>query len=80
MTYQKAHKRDRTNIAMSDKAYDMQWKGTWDQLRGKALRLWGELTDDDLDVMQGHFEELIGNIERSTGEALEDIRQKLFEE
>ena len=57
-----------------------QVEGNWLQLKGKIKEQWGKLTDDDLDVMQGHFEELIGNIERNTGEALENIRRKLFED
>ena len=30
-----------------------QAKGTWKQVRGKVKEMWGKLTDDDLDVIDG---------------------------
>ena len=39
----------------------MNWdqvKGNWKQLKGKAQQVWGDLTDDDLDVIEGKREEL----------------------
>lgn len=57
---------------------DLHWKGTWDELKGKAKQIWGELTDDDLEVAEGEYEELMGRIERRTGEALMHIRRQLF--
>ena len=32
----------------------------WKQLRGKAKETWGELTDDDLDKVDGQFDQLVG--------------------
>ncbi len=32
----------------------------WKQMRGKAKEQWGELTDDDLDKVEGQFDQLIG--------------------
>ena len=57
---------------------DLHWKGTWDELKGRAKQIWGELTDDDLDVAEGACEELMGRIERRTGEALIHVRRQLF--
>lgn len=54
-----------------------KWEGRWDQLRGKARQLWGDLTDDDLDVAEGNYEEMIGRIKERTGESAEQIRQRL---
>lgn len=55
----------------------MKWEGRWDQLKGKAKQAWGDLTDDDLDVAEGDYEELVGKLEERTGEAREDIEAKL---
>ena len=34
----------------------------WKQLRGKAKEQWGDLTDDDLDKVEGQFAQLVGVI------------------
>ncbi len=54
-----------------------KWEGRWDQLKGKARQAWGNLTDDDLDVAQGNYEELVGRIKEKTGESEEAIRGRL---
>jgi uncharacterized protein YjbJ (UPF0337 family) len=59
---------------------ETKWEGRWEQLKGKARQTWGELTDDDLDVMEGNFEELVGRIKERTGETTEDIRDQLDDE
>jgi uncharacterized protein YjbJ (UPF0337 family) len=55
----------------------MKWEGRWDQLKGKAQQSWGELTDDDLDVAEGNYEEFVGRIKERTGESIEDIKRRL---
>jgi len=35
----------------------------WKQLRGKAKEKWGELTDDDLDKVEGQFDQLVGLVQ-----------------
>jgi len=56
-----------------------KWEGRWDQLKGKARQLWGDLTDDDIDVAEGNYEEMIGRIKEKTGESAEQIRERLEE-
>lgn len=55
-----------------------KWEGRWDQLRGKAKQTWGHLTDDDLDVADGNYEELVGRIKELTGETEERIKELLY--
>ncbi|MGQ0593514.1 MAG: CsbD family protein, partial [Gammaproteobacteria bacterium] len=34
----------------------MNWdqvKGNWKQVKGKAQQVWGDLTDDELDIIEG---------------------------
>jgi len=44
-------------------------KGQWTQLKGKAREKWGKLTSDDLDVIQGRAEQLIGRVQERYGVA-----------
>lgn len=54
-----------------------KWEGRWDKLKGKAKQTWGELTDDDLDVAEGNFDEFVGRIKERTGETREKIENRL---
>ncbi len=54
-----------------------KWEGRWDQLKGKAKQSWGQLTDDDVDVKEGEYDEMVGRIKEKTGEAEETIRARL---
>jgi uncharacterized protein YjbJ (UPF0337 family) len=40
-------------------------QGQWKQLKGKTK--WGKLTDDDLDVIAGQKDQLIGKIQERSG-------------
>ena len=56
----------------------MNWdmiKGNWKEYKGKAKRQWGELTDDDLDVINGSREELEGRLQKRYGYAKEKAAQ-----
>lgn len=55
----------------------LKWEGRWDQLTGKAKQTWGDLTNDDLDVAEGNYEEFVGKIKERTGESREEIEEKL---
>jgi uncharacterized protein YjbJ (UPF0337 family) len=55
----------------------MKWEGRWDQLKGKVKQVWGDITDDDLDVAEGNYDELVGRIKERTGETAEEIEEKL---
>jgi len=42
-------------------------KGQWNQLKGTVREKWGKLTNDDLDVVQGRAEQLVGRIQERYG-------------
>lgn len=42
-------------------------KGEWTRLKGTAKAKWGELTDDDLDKVEGDAEALIGAVQARYG-------------
>lgn len=48
----------------------MNWdvaKGNWKQLKGQAQQKWGKLSNDDLDVIDGKREELVGRLQERYG-------------
>ncbi len=61
---------------MSDSS-KLKWEGRWDQLKGKAKQTWGDLTDDDVDVAEGEYDEMVGRIKERTGESREEIERRL---
>jgi uncharacterized protein YjbJ (UPF0337 family) len=54
-------------------------QGKWKQLKGKARQRWGELTDDDLNRVEGNYQELVGIVQekygRSRAEAEAEVRE-----
>jgi len=54
-----------------------QMKGKWEQLKGKAKKAWGELTDDDFKKADGSGDKLFGIIQEKFGDTKEAIKAKL---
>lgn len=54
-----------------------QANGAWDTLKGKAKRIWGELTDDDMLKAEGSADKLYGLIQERFGDTKEAIQRKL---
>ncbi|MCB1587375.1 MAG: CsbD family protein [Xanthomonadales bacterium] len=54
-------------------------KGKWKQIRGRVKEQWGELTDDDLDVAEGHRDYLVGKIQERYGVARDKAAEKVRE-
>jgi uncharacterized protein YjbJ (UPF0337 family) len=53
----------------------MNWdqvEGKWKQAGGKVKEKWGKLTDDDLQVIAGKRDQLIGKIQERYGIAKEE--------
>lgn len=51
----------------------LRFKGSWNEVKGKIKQRWGDLTDDDLMFQEGKEDELIGKIQRRTGESREEV-------
>ena len=54
-------------------------KGNWNVIKGSLKQRWGQLTDDDLQYIEGQEQELIGRIQKRTGETREAIQEALAE-
>lgn len=42
-------------------------KGNWKQFRGEIQKQWGKLTDDDMDVINGEYDKLVGRMQERYG-------------
>ena len=54
-------------------------KGKWKQIRGKAKEWWGDLTDDDLDVIDGNRDQLLGKLQERYGYTKEQAAKEVNE-
>lgn len=58
---------------------NLQIKGDWNIIKGKLIQKWANLTDDDLQYAEGKKDELVGRIQKRTGESREAIENALKE-
>ena len=49
-------------------------KGQWNEVKGKLKQKWGQLTDDDLIFEDGKEDELLGRLQKRTGETKQTLR------
>lgn len=53
----------------------MNWdiiEGKWKQFSGSVQSRWGKLTDDDLDVIEGNKDKLVGKLQERYGWSKEE--------
>lgn len=50
-------------------------KGNWNELKGKIKQKYADLTDDDLKYQEGKEDELLGRLQKKTGEAKDTIKK-----
>jgi uncharacterized protein YjbJ (UPF0337 family) len=56
-----------------------QLEGKWTQYSGKAKEKWGKLTDDDLTVIRGRRDQLIGKVQERYGIAKQEAEKQVDE-
>jgi len=54
-----------------------EMKGKWKQMKGEVKRQWGKLTDDDLTVVEGDRDKLVGRIQERYGIAKEEAEKQI---
>ena len=57
----------------------LEIKGDWNITKGKLKQKWAKLTDDDLQYTEGRQEELLGRIQKRTGETREAVEKAVRE-
>lgn len=56
---------------------NIEIRGDWNIAKGKLKQKWAQLTDDDLNYADGKQDELIGRIQKRTGETRAAVEQAL---
>nr|WP_024965994.1 CsbD family protein [Pantoea sp. IMH] len=51
--------------------------GNWKQLKGKVKEQWGKLTDDDMTVVEGKRDQLVGKIQERYGYAKDQAEKEV---
>jgi len=55
----------------------LEIKGDWNIAKGKLKQKWANLTDDDLQYIEGKKDELVGRIQKRTGETREAVEKAI---
>jgi uncharacterized protein YjbJ (UPF0337 family) len=58
----------------------MNWdqvEGKWKQMKGGVKKKWGKLTDDDLDVIAGNKDQLVGKVQERYGISREEAQKQV---
>jgi uncharacterized protein YjbJ (UPF0337 family) len=58
----------------------MNWDqiaGNWKQFKGTVKEKWGKLTDDDLEVIEGKKDQLVGRLQERYGYTKEQAEKEL---
>ena len=55
----------------------LEIKGDWNITKGKFKQKWAKLTDNDLRYTEGQQEELVGRIQKLTGETREVVENTI---
>lgn len=51
--------------------------GNWKQIKGKMKEKWGKLTDDDMQVIEGKRDQLVGKIQERYGYAKDEAEREV---
>ncbi|MDB5152748.1 MAG: CsbD family protein [Mucilaginibacter sp.] len=51
----------------------LQIKGSWNEMKGKIKKAYGDLTDDDLIREEGKDDEMLGKLQKKTGKSRDEL-------
>ncbi len=57
----------------------IELKGNWNELKGKLKQKYAELTDNDLLLVEGKHDELMGRIQTRLGKSKEELEKLISE-
>jgi uncharacterized protein YjbJ (UPF0337 family) len=56
---------------------NLQFKGSWNEVKGKLKQKYGQLVDDHLAFAEGKEDELIGRLQQKLGKSKDDLRKEI---
>jgi len=61
--------------SMTESSFSDKVKGNWNVVKGKLKQQYGDLTDNDLIYEDGKEDEMLGRLQKKTGETKESIKE-----
>jgi uncharacterized protein YjbJ (UPF0337 family) len=55
----------------------LEFKGGWNEVKGKLKQKYAQLSDDDLTFAEGKEDELLGRLQQRLGKSKEDLRREI---
>jgi len=55
----------------------LEFKGNWNEVKGKLKQKYAQLTDDDLLFSEGKDDELLGRLQTKLGQTKEQVREAI---
>ena len=55
----------------------LEFKGGWNEVKGKLKQKYAQLSDDDLAFTEGKEDELLGRLQQKLGKSKEDLRKEI---
>ncbi|PYI82947.1 MAG: general stress protein CsbD [Verrucomicrobia bacterium] len=55
----------------------LEFKGSWNEVKGKLKQKYARLSDDDLAFTEGKEDELLGRLQQKLGKTKEDLRREI---
>jgi uncharacterized protein YjbJ (UPF0337 family) len=71
--------REKAEEVVTNSPGKLQFKGDWNQVKGKLKQKFAQLTDDDLLYEEGKEDELYGRLQEKLGKTREEIDELLNE-
>lgn len=56
-------------------AFEDKLKGNWNIIKGKFKQEYADLTDDDLQYVEGQEDELLGKLQKKTGKTKDQLKK-----
>jgi uncharacterized protein YjbJ (UPF0337 family) len=55
----------------------LQFKGSWNEVKGKLKQKYAQLTDNDLAFAEGKDDELLGRLQQKLGRTKDELRKEI---
>jgi uncharacterized protein YjbJ (UPF0337 family) len=55
----------------------LQLKGSWNEVKGKLKQKYADLTDDDLLLVEGKEDELLGRLQKKMGGSIDSVKSTI---